>query len=252
MSSLTISFIVFACVSCGALAGMALHRALPEHHLSPESREVIKLGMGLIATMTALVLGLLVASAKTSYDNQSSELTDLSAKVVLFDRALAHYGPETQEARGLLRAIVQRVIDQTWPAEGSHSRQIPAAPGGPAEALYDAVQGLSPKNDAQRALQAQALSLMVDLGHTRWLMAEQGKNPMPTAFLVVVVLWLVVMFAGFGLFAPRNTTVVITLLLCALSVSAAIFLILELYRPFQGVIQISSAPLRFALAHLGQ
>ena len=247
-----IGLIVFACVFGGALLGMALRRIAPAHHLDSKSQEVVKLGIGVIATMAALVLGLLIASAKTSFDNQRNALPAMAAQVILLDRILAHYGPgETKEIRDSLRSAVARIIDQTWTADRSSSPRTELAVTG-TEGLYEQVQALSPQNEAQRALQAQALSLMVDIGHTRWLMVEQQKNSMPMAFLVVLVLWLAFMFGTFGLFAPHNATVLVTMFLCALSISAAIFLILELYSPFHGVIQLSSAPLRYALAHLGQ
>ena len=108
MSSMAISWIVFACVFGGALLGMWLRAALPEHHRSTESKDIVRLGMGLIGTLAALVLGLLIASAKSAYDTQRSEFTQLSANLILLDRVMAHYGPETQEARDLLR----RSVDQ--------------------------------------------------------------------------------------------------------------------------------------------
>jgi len=218
MSSVMIGLVVFACVFGGALLGMALRRIAPAHNLDSKSQEVVKLGIGVIATMAALVLGLLIASAKTSYDNQSNALTEMSAKVILLDRILAHYGPrETKEIRDSLRSAIVRTIDQTWTAHSPSSPRTELAVTG-TEGLYEQVQALSPQNEVQRALQAQALSLMVDIGHTRWLMAEQQKNSMPTAFLVVLVLWLVFMFGTFGLFAPPNATVLVTMFLCALSI----------------------------------
>src|SRR5258706_2839022 len=103
MSSITASLIVFACVFGGALVGVFLRSALPQQHLSAESKDIVRLGMGLVGTMAALVLGLLVASAKGSYDAQSSELTQMSANIVLLDRILAHYGPEAKQTRDMLR-----------------------------------------------------------------------------------------------------------------------------------------------------
>jgi hypothetical protein len=247
MSSTTISLIVFACVFGGALLGIFLHAVLPQHHLSNESKDIVKLGMGLVGTMAALVLGLLVASAKGSYDTQSAELTQMSANIALLDRVLALYGPETKETRALLRGAVARVLDQMW---SSASLSVPTAAGG--EILYDKIQGLSPKNDTQRSLQGQALSMAMDLGKTRWLMYEQAITSISIPLLVVLVLWLAAIFVSFGLFAPFNATVVASLFVSALSVSGAIFLILEMYTPYAGLIQLSSAPLRAALAHLGQ
>jgi len=94
MSSLAVSLIAFAFIFGGALLGMSLRGAMPPSHLSDDSKDSVRLGMGLVATMCALVLGLLIASAKTYYDTQNAELTEMSAKVVLLDRMLAHYGPE--------------------------------------------------------------------------------------------------------------------------------------------------------------
>jgi hypothetical protein len=247
MSATTISLIVFACVFGGALLGILLHSVLPQQHLSNESKDIVKLGMGLVGTMAALVLGLLVASAKGSYDAQSAELTQMSANIALLDRALALYGPETKEARNLLRGAVARVLDQMW---SSASLSVPTAAGG--EILYEKIQGLSPKNDTQRSLQGQALSMAVDLGKTRWLMYEQATTSVSMPLVIVLVCWLTAIFISFGLFAPFNATVVASLLVSALSVSGAIFLILEMYTPYAGLVQISDAPLRAALAHLGQ
>jgi hypothetical protein len=250
MNSTTVSLIVFACVFGGALLGILLHAVLPQHHLAADSKDIVKLGMGLVGTMAALVLGLLVASAKGSYDAQSAELTQLSASIALLDRGLALYGPETKEERALLRGTVMRILDQMWSKDGSSSSPTAAPSGG--EILYEKIQGLSPKNDTQRSLQGHALSIAVDIGKTRWLMYAQQATSVSMPLLVVLVVWLTAIFISFGLFAPFNATVVSSLLVSALSVSGAIFLILEMYAPYSGLIQISSAPLRATLAHLGQ
>jgi hypothetical protein len=251
MSSIAISLIVFVCVFGGAVLGMFLRSALPKHHMTAESSDVVKMGMGLVATLSALVLGLLVASAKSSYDAQSTELTQMSAKVVLLDRVLAHYGPETKEARELLQAAVARVLDQMWSKHRTSSSQLgPPSSGG--EVIFDKIQSLSPRDEAQGSLKAQALSIATGIGQTRWLMYEQGVTSISMPLLVVLVFWLTTLFISFGLFAPRNGTVVASLLISALSVSGAILMILEMYTPYSGLVQVSSAPLRAALAHLGQ
>ncbi len=252
MSSLAISLIVFACVFGGALVGMFLRARLPAHHLSAESKDVVKAGAGLIATMAALVLGLMVASAKNSYDAQKNAFTQMTAKIVLLDRGLAHYGgPRAKEVRDMLQAFVGRILTQIWPEDGSgHAQLDPNASRG--EPLYDKLQDLAPETDAQRSIQSQLLNIAVDIGQTRWLMFQQSGSSISTPFLVVVTFWLSMLFASFGLFAPANATTLVTLLLCALSVSGAIFLILEMDHPFEGMIQISSQPLRVALAQLGQ
>ncbi len=251
MSPVSIGWTVFACVFGGALIGMALRRILPEHHLSADSKDLIKMAMGLTATMAALVLALLIASAKSSYDAQRSEVTQISANVILLDRVLEHYGPETKAARDLLRRYVARAHDQLWPESLSGPAELePTAALG--EKFYDDVQELSPQNEVQRSLQTQALKMTIELGQTRWLLYEQGGRSIPMPFLALLVFWVTIIFLSFGLFAPPNATVIAILFLCTLSVSGAIFLILELDRPFGGLIEISDAPLRNAIAHLGK
>jgi hypothetical protein len=254
VSSLAISGIILGCVFGGTLLGMALRAVLPEQHLSSESKDVVKLGMGLIGTMTALVLGLLIASAKNSFDTQRTGVAQIAANLIMLDRALAHSGPEAKDAREMLRASVADLLAQTWPAESPSSGRAAGTTGteGKYEGLYEKIQELAPKNDAQRAAQAQALKTAIEIAQMRWsLYAEKGSS-IPIPFLVVMVAWLALLFASFSLFASPNPTVVVTLLICALAVSSAVFLILELDRPFNGLIQISSAPVRDAAELLGQ
>ena len=248
-----IALIVFACVFGGALLGMFLRVLTPEHHLSQDSQDVIKLGMGLIATMAALVLGLVIATAKSSYDTQDAAVKHSAAKVLLLDRVLANYGPETKETRDLLRRTVANRLDAIWPED----RSQPARLDGPeavstAQGIEARILQLSPQNDAQRWLQSQALQIGSDLMETRWLVLGGLGSSVPLPFLVVVVFWLTIIFGSFGLFAPRNLTVVAVLFLCALSVAGSIFLILAMDQPFEGLMKISSAPLRYTLSHLGQ
>lgn len=250
MTPAAIGCVAFACVFGGALIGMALRRILPEHHLSTDSKEVIKLAMGLTATMSALVLALLIASAKSSYDAQRNELTQLSATIILLDRGLAHYGPETKGARDLLRHYVAEMHDQIWVNDRTSAAELePTAMLG--ESFYDNLQQLSPQTDVQRSIKLEAQKMSVDLGQTRWLLSEQRGSSIPMPFLVLLVFWVTIIFLSFGLFAPPNATVIAALFLCALSVAGAIFLILELDRPFGGLVRISDLPLRNAMAHLG-
>ncbi len=246
--------IVFACVSCGALFGTLLRRVLPEGHLNNDSKDVVKLGMGLLATMSALVLGLLIATAKSQYDAQRDGLDQISAKFILVDAALAQYGPEAAGARGLLRRTVKSALDRIWPLDSSQTSSLTASDTtAEGRAIYDLVQKLSPQNDMQRRLQSELLQLLQELGQTRWLLvAHQESGAIPLPFLTILIFWLTVLFASFGLLSPPNATVVGVLFVCAVSVSAAIFLILELGRPFEGPLQLSSAPMRDAFARIGR
>ena len=250
MNSVSISAIVFACVFGAAMLGMYMPNVLPEHHLSDRSKDVIKLGMGLVATLSALVLSLLISSAKNSFDAQSTELTQSSAKVVLLDRILAHYGPETAKARDMLRTAVVNSLDRLWSKKRSTTTKLePPSRGN--EQLFDLIQGLTPKDDTQRALKSQALNIAFTVGETRWLQYAQMNNSVPAPILMILVGWLATLFFSFGLFAPRNATVIACLFVAALSVSGAVFLMVELYSPYGGLIEVSSAPLRAALSQLG-
>jgi hypothetical protein len=246
----TIACGVFACIFGGALLGSLLGGLLPAVHVSPDSKDVLKLGIGVIGTMAALVLGLLLASAKGSFETQKNEITQMSVNVIQLDRILAGYGADSKQARDLLSRTVTEALDRIWPEENHGPVNLEPARGW--ELVFDKIHTLVPGTDDQRWLRDRALQLSMDLGHTRWLLREQADPVLPAPFLVVVVFWLTVLFASFGVFEPRNTTVMATQFLCALSVSTAIYLILDLERPFHGLIQVSSAPFRTALAHLGQ
>ncbi len=251
MSPITISFLVLVCVFGGGLLGIFLHSHLPEAHLDSNSKDAVRLAMGLVATTLALVLGLLIASAKGFYDTQNSEVTQAAADVVLLDRILAHYGPEAKEAQALLRSTLAKMADLSWQRDQSDQAHFnPGAVGN--ESLFDKIQELSPRDDNQRALQTQASSIAIRLGETHWLMFAQKSSSVPSPLLVILVFWLTVLFVSFGLFVRANVTVIASLFVSALAVCGSIFLILEMYQPYSGLIQVSSAPLRAALAQLGQ
>ena len=253
MDAWAIGVIVFVCIFGGALLGMYLRGRLPARHLGDDSKDSVKLGMGLVATMAALVLGLLVASAKNSYDDQKSGLDQISANLILVDSVLAQYGPEAQEARLQLHHLVTVAVNRIWPYDATQEATVAPATTAEGENLHSLILGLAPGNDQQRSLQSMALQISTELGRARWLLvAQEEGDAIPRPFLVILVFWLTALFASFGLFAPPNMTVVTTLFLSALSVSGAIFLIMELAQPFTGIVQISSAPLRTALSHLAQ
>jgi hypothetical protein len=253
MSPITEAVIVLACVFASGVLGLSLRSVLPQQHLKEDSLTMIRLCTGVIATLTALVLGLLVASAKTNYDRASNQITSAAAAVVQLDRTLAQYGPETAEVRSLLRVAVEASMDTLF---SEHSRGVMDLDTrealGRVEKLQAGLRRLTPENDTQRALQARALDISNEVAQTRQLVITQAQAPTPAVFLVVLVLWLCIMFAGFGLVTARNATVLVTLFLGALSVAGAVLLIEELNRPLSGLMRVSSEPMRYALAHLGQ
>ena len=253
LSPLLMSVIVFACVLGGMVLGMFLRNRLPKHHLSGDTKDVVKLGAGLIGTIAALVLGLLIASANGTFQTQSSQIQQLAANIVLLDQTLAQYGPETNLARNMLRRGVATMADRIWRENGSESgRAEPFEASAAALSLHDEILKLSPRNETQRALQARAIGTVQELGKTRLLLfAEAGVAAIPMPFLMVLIFWLAILFACFSLFADNNATTVVALCIFAFSASAAIFLILELGQPFTGFMSISSEPVRNVLAPLG-
>ena len=253
MNSLTIGFITAGCIFGGVLLGMLLQKVLPEHHLDTASKDTVKVGAGMLATLTALVLGLLVSSAKSSFDGMNAGIAQTGAKIILLDHILADYGPETKELREQLRNTVASVIERVWPAKKSASGGLRAVESvDVAKTLQAKLRELTPKSDLQKSLLAQASQISGDVLQTRLLLVEQQQNELPSIFLVLLIFWLTGLFISFGLFAPRNGTVLAVLLICALSVSSAIFLVLEMNRPLDGFIKVSNAPLRKAVELIGK
>jgi len=250
MNDITTASIVFGILAGSTLLGIRLRAILPPPHLSAEAKDSIRVAMGSVATMTALVLGLLIASTKGAYDTERSEVTQMAAKVDYLDHALTNYGSETKETRVLLRSTVEAALARIWSKESSkHEHLEPSAAW--AEALPNSIQALSPQNDAQRAFKFQAMQLTSEIGQMRWLLYQQTDSAISLPLLVIVVSWLAIIFVSLGLFAPSNPTVVIALMLAVFAVAGAIFLILDLDGPFSGLIKISSAPMRNTLQHLG-
>ena len=227
---------------------------LPDHHLSNDSKDVIKLGTGMIATLAALVLGLLIASAKGNFDTMNNGLVQAGSKIVLLDRIMAHYGPETKEMRDMLRQGVASTVDIIWAnerAENIDAKTFHSRAG--FETLQDKLRQLSPQNNAQRWLQSQALQVSGEIAAVRWFLTEQkGHSSLPTPLIVLLVFWLVLIFFIFGMLSPRNETAIVVLLVCALSVAASLYMLLELDNPFGGLITVSADPLSNALMYLGQ
>lgn len=251
MSPTAVGAIVFVCTLGGALIGMWLNSILPQHHVSEKSENTVKLAIGLIATMTALVLGLVTASAKSSFDTVDTAVKHTATDILTLDRLLARYGPETGEIRATLRRAITHRIDLIWPTDSSRpARQGP--PTASVENIADQIRALKPRDDYQRSLQSRAVDLGEALLQARWVVLASVGTSVPLPFMAILLFWLTITFTSFGLFAPRNATVVSTLFVCALSVAGAVFLILELDDPFDGVLRASAEPLRSALTQLKQ
>ena len=251
MKDLLISLLVFVLIFGGALAGMAVRPRLSENHLNSDSKDVVKLTAGLIGTLAALVLGLLIASAKGTFDQKTSQVRQMTANIILLDDLLAQYGPEAAPLRNLLRQSIPPLANRLW-----HEQELAA--GKPvrfestaeAAAFADELEHLSPKDDAQRSLQSRAVQAFTDGAQLRLQLFAQTGGSIPVPFLVILVFWLGAIFASVTLFARANLVVMAALSICALSFACAIFLVLELDDPFTGMMGISSATLRSALLPL--
>ena len=253
MSPLGIASIVFVCIFGSAMFGFYLRTVLPDHHLSDDSMRVVTLSTALIATLAAVVLGLLISSAKSSFDSISDEITQTASRVVLLDRSLANFGPETKETRDLLHRAFASAIEMIFAKESSGLAKLTALERLAGMEQFQAkLRELAPRNDAQRSLQSRALELSNELLQMRWLVIAHERDAILPPFLAVLVVWLSIIFVGFGVHTANNAIVLTTLFVCALSVSGAIFLIEELDHPLEGLMQVSSAPLRNALTQLGQ
>jgi hypothetical protein len=238
----------------GAAASASRVRALlPSGHLSDEAKDVVTRGIGFVVTLAALVLSLLIASGKASYDEVGARLRQLATEFVLVDRSLAHYGPETANIRDLLRRTMASGMQNIWP---DVVPPVPALEGETARAAIERVQTmireLEPANASQRVLQSDALHEIVEIKRTGLLLIELRETRMPSAFLVIIILWLLIVFFGFGLFAPRNRTVNASLLFCAFCAAGALFLILELYSPVSGMLGLSPRTFEVALEDMGR
>ena len=253
MNTTVVSSLTFGCTLAAAVMGIALRARLPAHHLDGDSKDAVKLVIGLIATMTALVLGLLTSSAHSAYDQQVSEVQQLGVHVTDIDRILAQFGPEAASQRELLRRLVAADIARIWPSDGAGGvTNLPVSARHEGQALFDGIAGLTPRTEVEKFGQSRALQLLVSVSETRRLLTEQASNSVSPALVFVLIAWLTLLFFGFGLFARFNATVFAAFLVGAASVSASLFLILEMSQPYRGWIQVSSAPVRNALAQMGQ
>ena len=249
MITISLAAILFLFLAGVTLLGARLRRLVPAEHLSADSKDAVKLALGLVATMTAILLGLLVSSAKSSFDTARNEVMQMAAKIALLDRVMMLYGPQTADARHALRDSVAEGVRRTWPADGRRPAQLePNEEMG--DAVYVAISRLAPQDEAQRALKTEATTLMVQLAELRTLVRAQAVSSVSKPLLIALVIWLVVIFLGFSLLAPANATNTLALLAGAFSVACAVFIILDLDHPFAGVVRIPSEPMIRTLNHL--
>ncbi len=249
MSTALIALAVLVCLVGAVLLGRWLNSVLADHHWAAGTQDTVKLALGLVATMAAVLLGLLVSAAKTSYDDQKHQVIEMAARISVLDRLLGLYGEAAAPARAELREMVRDAVARAWPRDGSRSEVAMGGQSG--EIFLPAIQALKPENSLQTEIRGQATSIALDLAQRRALLVANALDGAPAPLLVVVVVWLVVILFGFSLIAPRGPIALLALLIAAASVCGAIVLLLELYHPFDGPLRISSAPIMRALGPSG-
>ena len=244
-----IGLIAFVAIFGGALLGIFVARALPEHHLGSETRTAVSVAAATVGTLSALVLGLMISTASSSFAARSGEVTAISVDLIRMNRMMQRYGPEADDVRAKLRTYATAKMQDLFPASGEPS-QTNDATVGIMETTQDAILALAPTDETHRWLRSQALTLSDGLLQARWMLAEQAGSGIPFPFLILLIFWLAIVFASFGLFSPLNGTAVAVLCLCSMAVSGGIAMILELDSPFSGLVRVSAEPMRQALAEI--
>ncbi len=248
LNSLLIALGVSACVFAGGVVGLHLHRVLPAEHTSRETQDVIKLGTGMLSVLASLVLGLLIATAKTASDATDNAVRSYAAELTVLDGTLREYGNGAEEARRHLRDYTSTLLHEAW---GSHPFPHGRAQAGVLmEQALGEVRTLAPANADQRWLMQQALQQSSSLLRQRWLLIERSGPSVRPGIMAILVAWIVAIFISFGLNAPRHATVHVAFMVCALAIGSAIFIILQLDSPFSGLVPISNEPVETALANM--
>ena len=245
--SLAVAFFVFA----GAVIGLVLHRVVPKAHLTKDTQDVVRLGTSMLSVMASLVLGLLIATAKTTYDRTEHDIRSYAAELILLNETLRDYGNDAAVPRALLRKYTAMLLEDSWPLAEARPVQVEnALTGAMLEHVREAIRALTPIDAGQRWLQDQALQINIGLLRQRWLLIEQNGPSVQPVVIIILVSWIALIFASFGLNAPRNGTVVVAFLVCSLAIGGSIFLILQMDDPLGGVLRISSGPIVSALGHM--
>ena len=252
MDSLLVAGLVFACLFGGALLGMWGARRLKEDHLSKETQEAVKLGVGMVAAMSSLILGLMTASVKGNFDTTSKDVQQYATYLITLDAALRHYGPEADAARSALTDYTRNAIAETWPPAGGPPHVASDSSELKLMRVGSLLRQLQPASPDQIELKSEALDRYRSLSALRWVLIEESAAQVPAVFIFVLIVWLAFIFMSFGLFSPINAVSVAVFLQCALSLGGALFLILEMSTPFAGIIVVPSDGMQKALAHMVQ
>ena len=254
MHSYLIASVSFLCIFGGALGGLVMQSFLPSHHLTKESQESIKLGAGLIATMAALILGLLVSSSKGTYDRVNILVNEAAANTISLNQTLKSYGPEADPLRQTLLERVTTIRNEIWPENNKVATKSADAlrKGSTILGMVKLIADL--KSDDPGALQMKnnAIAIATELNKQRWQITIESTSKLPLTLIVIPIFWITFLTFVYGLFAPRNPTVMMVLFCCSLSIAGAIYLICEMSMPLDGTIKVPSQPFQTVIELLSK
>jgi len=248
VSPLVASVVAFMIMMMGATTAVLLRRLLPDGHFTENAKDIVRLSASLMATLAALVLSLLISSANSAYEAQRRELREIVAGVILLDGLLEEYGVAARPVRERLRATAQAMADGIW--KRSAGPETGYVPKSIVSDLHEAIRNLAPVDERQRELRAQVLQMSLIGAKARYILYEGSDSALPTPFLVILMGWLAALFMSFCLFTPPNRIAIVALLILALSASSALFMLLELSKPFDGLLALPERLVREALPPL--
>jgi hypothetical protein len=265
MTEIETALLVFVLLLGGTGLGVLLRPLLPEEHRKHETVQLVQLVLGMLVTFAALVLSLLIASAKTSFDTATNDMRAYAADLIQLDARLRDYGPDAEAARVALRSYTAAAIASTWPQEspppGDYFPRVEPATDGEIEsvslgALLNAVGheigSLEPHDRYQTELAARLDQVFGRVRDMRWHLIEEAHDTISRPFFVMLTLWLMLIFLSFGLIAPHNALAFVMITLGAVSVSSTVYVIVDFDTPFTGQIVIPSDSMRDALKHMNQ
>ncbi|TDV09513.1 DUF4239 domain-containing protein [Paraburkholderia caballeronis] len=264
MHEIASALLVFVLLLGGTGLGVLLRPLVPEEHKAHETVQLVQLVVGMLVTFAALVLGLLTASAKSSFDDATTTLRTYAAELIQLDTRLRDYGDGANDVRARLRSYTAGAIASTWPADappGDYYPRVRAQGGDDLEStqlgvLLDSVgreiRALAPRDRYEAALVGELATQFERVSDTRWRLIEEAHSSISKPFFTMLTLWLIVIFLSFGLIAPRNALALVTIMLGAVSIASAVYVIVDLDTPFDGPIVIASDSMRDALAHMSR
>jgi ABC-type amino acid transport system permease subunit len=246
MINIFIGAISFVAIFGGVLIGRFAARRLPGQHLSSETQSAVTVSVAVIGTLAALVLGLMISAANSSFSARTDEVRQLSLQLIRIERNLRRYGPEADGARARLHEWAVAKTQQLFPEQGKPP--VPSATTiAMLEKVQDALLELKPKDERQKYLDTLCRTLSSEIIQARWALEGHTGHSIPVPFLILLIFWLAIVFASFGLFAPPNPTATVALLLCSMAVAGGIVLIEELDNPQSGFIRLPSDSMERAL-----